>query len=74
MYLVIHDGTIFKKFYDEEEAVACAEKMQLRAEKETAEYYDIDPEECPDDVSYLNGYNGGLFFVAYVDEKALIPD
>ena len=74
MYLVVNDGTIVRKFQDEEEALAYAEEQQEKSEEETANTYDINRDERPEAVAYMNGYDGGLYDVCKVDEKELKED
>ena len=74
MYLVVNDGTIVKKFDYKEKALSYAEEQQDKEEERTAEDYDMDREEEPEAVAYMNGYDGGLYDVCYVDEKSLEED
>ena len=74
MYLVVNDGTIVKKFDDREKALSYAEEQQDIEEERTADDYGMDRDEEPEAVAYMNGYDGGLYDVCYVDESSLEED
>lgn len=74
MYLVVNEGDIVKKFNDEEEALAYADRKQEESEEETAKKYGINRDERPEAVAYMNGYDGGLYDVCFVNEKELKED